>query len=339
VYIDDVYLTEVKCTANPDCNDSNECTDDVCNLTSGICTSTNRSGACTADNLVCTSDLCVDGTCTHTPLNGDEPCTSDGDDCTDDVCQAGVCVNEFNNTICDCETDEHCVDTDPCTDAHCNNGTCEFPPNTATCDDGVACTVNDVCAAGTCAGTDSTLACDTDVCTVQTTCNGGYCSAPTNICPDCTVGGNLLTNCDLSNGTTGWLEGFFGGTGTQTVADGRLQIEITGAGTETYQVQPRQENLVLVQGTTYVVRFNAYASITRPITVTMTQNGGGYASYSGARTYTLTPEMQLITFEFTMNAPPPAENVKFEFDLGDDTQNPTLPNTVYLDNLFIAPKP
>jgi hypothetical protein len=339
LYVDDVYLSEVKCTANPDCNDGNECTDDTCNVTTGICTSTNRTGACTPDEEVCTSDLCVDGACTHTPLDGDEPCTSDGDDCTDDVCQAGECVNEFNNMLCNCQMDEHCVDTNPCTDAHCNNGTCEFPPNNAACDDGVACTIDDVCSAGDCAGVASDLACDNDVCTVQTSCGGSFCSEPTNMCFDCTVGGNLLTNCDMSNGATGWLEGFFGGAGTQMVINGMLEINITGAGTEVWQVQPRQEGLELTEGTTYVVRFNAYASITRPIIVTMTQNGGGFVSYSGPRTFTLTPEMQLISFEFTMNAPPPGEKVKFEFDLGDDSQNPTVPNTVYLDNLFIGPKP
>jgi len=40
-----------------------------------------------------------------------------------------------------------------------------------------------------------------------------------------------------------------------------------------------------------------------------------------------------------MTAPPPAELVKFEFDLGGAANNPTVPNTVYLDNVFIAPKP
>ncbi len=338
VYIDDVSLAEVKCTGNPDCDDGKECTDNVCNLASGICSSTNRTGACTADNLVCTSDVCVDGTCTHDPLDGDEPCTSDGDDCTADVCRGGVCINEFDTNVCDCQTDEHCVDTDPCTDAHCNNGTCEFPNNTAACDDGDVCTSNDVCAAGDCAGTDASVACDTDVCTIQTACPMD-CSPATNVCFDCTMGGNLLTNCDLSNGGTGWLEGFFGGTGTQSVVNGMLEINITGAGTAVWQVQPRQEGLVLVQGTTYVVRFNAYASIPRPIIVTMTQNGDPFASYSGPQTLNLTTEMQLLTFEFTMNAPPPVQNVKFEFDLGDPSQNPTVPNTVYLDNLFIGPKP
>jgi hypothetical protein len=317
VYIDDVYLTEVKCTGNPDCNDTNECTDDVCNLVSGICTSTNRTGACTADSNACTADACVDGTCTPTVLADDEPCTSDGDNCTDDVCKNGECENEFNNMLCDCQTDVHCDDSDPCTDDDCNNGTCERVGN-------------------------STAACeDTDVCTVENMCDAGVCGPGINRCFDCETGGNLLTNCNFDDGVTGWATDLFfnGSAGTQTVQNGLLTLNITNSGAEVWQVQPRQSGVVLVQNTTYVVRFNAYASIARPMIVSLTQDGGGFQSYSGPRTFDLTTQMQDFTFEFTMAATPPGENVKFELDLGGTGQNPSVPNTVYLDNLFIAPKP
>jgi hypothetical protein len=159
------------------------------------------------------------------------------------------------------------------------------------------------------------------------------------VCFDCKVGGNLLTNCDFATDATGWLAGFFGGTGTQTVENGMLAVNITNGGNEIWQVQPRQAGVVLTQGTTYVVRFNAYATVARPIIVTLTQDGGAYTSYSGPKTFNLTPEMQQFTFEFTMAAAAPGENVKFEFDMGGGAQNPSVPNTVYLDNIFIGPKP
>jgi hypothetical protein len=244
--------------------------------------------------------------------------------------------------VCDCATAEHCSDNDACTDDICNAGTCENPDNTAPCDDGNACTSDDVCGAGDCAGTDNTASCvDANVCTVQNMCSAGACGPGMNVCFDCTLGGNLLTNCDFAGGLTGWAtELFFNGSaGTQTVQDGMLVLSITNSGAEVWQVQPRQEGVVLAMGTTYVVRFNAYASIARPMIVSLTQNGGAFQSYSTPQTFNLTTEMQDLTFEFTMAAAAPAENVKFEIDLGGTAQNPSVPNAVYLDNIFIAPKP
>jgi len=182
---------------------------------------------------------------------------------------------------------------------------------------------------------------------VQDACSAGSCGPGTNVCFDCTAGGNLLTNCNFDNGLTGWATDLFfnGAAGTQSVENGLLKLNITNSGAMVWQVQPRQEGLVLAMGTTYVVRFNAMASVARPMIVSLTQNGGAFASYSCTdpgcvpRTFNLTTEMQELSFEFTMNAAPPAENVKFELDMGGTDQNATVPNTVYLDNFFIAPKP
>lgn len=341
VYIDDVYLAEVRCAADLDCDDAEDCTTDACNVAAGTCNSTARNGACTDDQESCTVDECVEGKCTHEPLDDDEACASDGDDCTADICVAGACTNVFDTMVCDCQEDVHCDDNEPCTDDVCNNGTCSNENNTAACDDANACTSDDVCAAGVCGGTDNTNACtDADPCTVDNMCSAGTCGAGTNVCFDCTAGGNLLTNCSFDSDATGWLAGFFeGGAGSQAVESGMLAVHITSGGGAVWQVQPRQEGLVLAQNTSYVVRFNAYASIARPMIVSLTRNGGDFQSYSGPQTFDLTTKMQELTFEFTMAAPAPAENVKFEIDLGGPEQNPSVPNTVYLDNLFIGPKP
>lgn len=49
----------------------------------------------------------------------------------------------------------NCTDNSPCTDDSCNmaTGGCAHANNTAPCDDGNACTVNDVCGTGVCNGT------------------------------------------------------------------------------------------------------------------------------------------------------------------------------------------
>jgi len=267
--------------------------------------------SCDDDNP-CTADVCdvAEGTCSWTPTT--DTCADDADPCTVDQCQAGQCMHTFDSVACDCSTDAHCDDQNACTDDHCNAGTCENTSNTATCNDNDACTIADTCGAGVCGGT--------------------------NVCFDCTAGGNLITNCGFAVDQTGWSEGFFGGQGTQSVVDGRLVVNITDGGTANWQIQPKHGGLVLAQNTTYVVKFNAMASVARPIDVSLTEDGGSYKSYSGIKTFALTTQMQTFTFEFTMPDPPPAAMVRFELDLGGTTQNATVPNTVTFDNMFIAPK-
>ncbi len=88
-----------------------------------------------------------------------------------------------------------CDDMNPCTDDSCDPPTgCRHTPNTATCDDGNACTTGDVCAAGRCTSgaardCDDMNACTDDACAPRT----GLCShdARTGSCDDgdaCTLG-------------------------------------------------------------------------------------------------------------------------------------------------------
>jgi hypothetical protein len=274
--------------------------------------------SCNDDNP-CTADVCdlVEGTCSSTPTT--DTCADDGDACTKDQCQAGQCLHTFDNGLCDCATDAHCDDANACTDDSCSvAGGCVNDDNTNVCNDNDACTVTDACGAGDCTGT--------------------------NVCFDCTVGGNILTNCDFASGTTGWKDGFFANgpavaAGTQTVVDGRLVVAITDGGTDPWQVQPRQEALVLVAGEEYVVKFNAMASVARTMELSITQDGGLYPSFSNQPPFNLTTDMQLFTFNFTMPDPLPAFPVKLEIKLGGTVPNATLPNSVTFDNMFIGPTP
>jgi hypothetical protein len=67
----------------------------------------------------------------------------DEDACTiGDACVAASCIGP---------TPLACLDFNPCTDDLCDSEVgCIFSPNTDPCDDGVACTVGDVCASGIC---------------------------------------------------------------------------------------------------------------------------------------------------------------------------------------------
>jgi hypothetical protein len=220
-----------------DCNDDNVCTDDSCNSMTG-CVNTNNTASCDDedacvggappdcdDNNVCTADSCDaatgcvnDGTGITVSCNDDDACTEN------DVCQgdaAGTCAGGAVD----------CNDSNICTADSCdavigciNDGT----GVTVSCDDGDACTQNDVCqgdAVGTCGGgavdcnddnvctddscdaatgcinTNNTLPCDDgDECTTADTCSGGACvgGAPTD-CDDgvsCTDDScNSVTGC------------------------------------------------------------------------------------------------------------------------------------------------
>lgn len=160
---------KILCTgASISCHDDNSCTLDTCDAAKGcihtllpVKTECDDNNACTlgdecdhlgnclgapiacSDGNVCTADLCdVSGTCTFAIQSGG-PC-SDSDPCTlGDACQAGVCASGAVQV---------CGDDNPCTDDSCDStlGACVFAPNNHPCDDGDACTINDVCKSGFC---------------------------------------------------------------------------------------------------------------------------------------------------------------------------------------------
>lgn len=148
----------------------------------------------------------------------------------------------------------------------------------------------------------------------------------------CASGGNLVQNCDFAGGTSPWHCGV-GGTAAATcsVVNGEYSTAITNPGTAAYQVQPNQTGLSLVNGTTYTVSFDARASVSRNISVSVTMNHDSFSSYSGVRTFTLGTTMANYSFTFTQTQPSDT-NVKLEFDLGANGSN-----TVVLDNVVLHP--
>jgi hypothetical protein len=148
----------------------------------------------------------------------------------------------------------------------------------------------------------------------------------------CSDGGNLVQNCDFGAGTTAWHCGVGGSAAaTCSVANGEHSTVITSPGTAAYQVQPNQSGLSLVSGTAYTVSFDARASVSRPISVSVTMNHDSYKSYSGVRSFTLGTTMAHYSFGFTQSDHSDT-NVKLEFDLGANGNN-----TVVLDNVVLRP--
>ncbi len=160
------------------------------------------------DGNPCTQDQCVAAKgCQHTSLTG--TACQDGDPCTqDDACAAGTCKG---GPALDC--DDHNV----CTHDSCAVGLgCQHTATAGACDDGSACTKNDLCVQGVCTsleavGCDDGNPCTVDGCDTKTGCS--HASAGQVPCSDgdaCTAGdlcqsgqcAGKAANCDDGNPCT-----------------------------------------------------------------------------------------------------------------------------------------
>ena len=156
-----------------DCSgESDQCNTGVCDEDSDTCVADPVPDDTPCDDsLFCTeNDVCTAGSC-----SGDTVDPDDGVSCTDDSCdeENDVIVNAVNNTYCDnglwCDGSEYCDAVLDCQAGtapdcsgpadQCNLGICDedsdtcvadpVPDNTS-CDDGLGCTVDDICTAGSC---------------------------------------------------------------------------------------------------------------------------------------------------------------------------------------------
>ena len=189
------------------CTDNNLCTLDKCNPTTGTCVFDGaplNGQACDADGSVCTlNDSCQNGTCTPgAAMNCD-----DANGCTNDACGATTgCSHSLNTALCD--------DGDGCTvNDHCGNGACAGSPRD--CNDQNVCT-DDGCSANQCTHAHNTAPCDdNNACTVGDACGGGSCVSgvtlncdDANVCTDDACAGNTCTHaantagCDDGNTCT-----------------------------------------------------------------------------------------------------------------------------------------
>ncbi len=210
--------TEAQClpgqpVACPD--DGNPCTAETC---AGGCASTPLTGAPCTDGDPCTPvDRCASGICAG---GGSASCPSDGDPCTADACVKGAgCVYLPGNpgAACDdgsaCTTDDRCAQGscvgsaktcpagNPCQVTACQPdvGCVLLPGPVAQCDDGSACTNDDLCAGGACTGTPIDCGDAPGPCTVRV-CDpgaGGCVTAPAPVGP-CDDGSACTTDdaCD-----------------------------------------------------------------------------------------------------------------------------------------------
>ncbi len=124
-------------------------------------------GAACDDFSVCTTnDTCVDGVCIGTAV----VCGDDGNACTTASCHPTLGCQQLNNTA-PCEDGDLCTLNDVCSAGSCRAG----PPKS--CGDGNACT-DDLCApaTGLCSNPPNTAPCsDGNACTTGDVCAAGSC--------------------------------------------------------------------------------------------------------------------------------------------------------------------
>lgn len=182
----------VQCEMAADCDDGNDCTADVCDLTTETCSNSPAVDGTTCDDDgvpgVCTSGLCGQGLCAGVDCNDDNECTDDACDFSNGTCSnesvsdgttcdfggaPGVCVAA--ECIEDRCIDDPCNDENECTDDACDplDGTCTNTP----VEDYVPCEVdgeagyclNGVCIRDYCFGRpcDDGNECTTDQCSPE----------------------------------------------------------------------------------------------------------------------------------------------------------------------------
>jgi len=204
----------VACQFNSDCDDGNQCTEDIC--ISGICENNPLSGGSCDDGLYCTvNDYCDNGVCKGGGLMD----CNDDNVCTDDACDENLdrCVHTNNNEPCD--DGLFCNGTDTCSGGSCSvHSGNPCPPsapycieatdqcvsvacfNDSDCDDGNPCT-DDICQnpgtdSANCINTndDSNSCNDGKWCTINDRCSSGSCIGDPRNCND----GNECTD-DICN--------------------------------------------------------------------------------------------------------------------------------------------
>ena len=155
------------CVTRVECDDGNECTNDICN--DGVCESIPWDTA-----YACAGGTCIGGVCMP-PVPGNE-CVTRMDcafiECTVPVCDNGWCLYYAGSDWQSCGTGSFCI-----------GGSCAECLSNTDCNDGDDCT-DDVCIAGQCQSNrvENGETCETGVC-----CHG--CSLNGNACvSDCPTG-------------------------------------------------------------------------------------------------------------------------------------------------------
>jgi len=200
--VDDCCVTSHDCT-------SPECYRGVCETGKCVMYTHPHHYPCN-DNDKCTyDDRCAFGECVGSPVE----CVDRS--CQLGMCTAGSCVYVNADPLSNCSDDNVCTQNDACVFGTCtgsNHLDCALPDQCragtchpqfgcvitevqGTCDDGDACTLNDVCISGVCKGTPKTCY-DNNPCT-RDICHQGQCEHVDSFEGSCVHGCEADTDCEV----------------------------------------------------------------------------------------------------------------------------------------------
>lgn len=185
-----IICTPHQCSATElaSCDDGDPCTTDTCVVGQG-CVNTPWEGACDDGDACTTGEMCVGGVCTGGVTTG--ACADDNNPCTDEFCDpVAGCVRVVKPNRSRCEDGNACTVDDVCMEGQCVAGAA------VACDDGNACTIDTCGPDGRCVFTPfagAANSCDDgDPCTVGDRCGGGTCQAGS--ARTCAADGNACTS-------------------------------------------------------------------------------------------------------------------------------------------------
>ena len=116
------------------------------------------------------------------------------------------------------------------------------------------------------------------------------------------VGENLLVNSDFASGNEGWENAVTDpGAAEVSFKNGRAVYNITAVGNEDWNVQLKQNGIVLEQGAHYKVSFKVKSSEARTIKLAMLSPSPSYTWYGGKDIALEKDQEEEVTVDFTMN--------------------------------------
>jgi len=140
---------------------------------------------------------------------------------------------------------------------------------------------------------------------------------------------DTVLNGSFDQGTMGWTFNTWGGTAQGSVVNGEYKIDISALGTANSSIQLVQNGIILQQGKTYEVKFDAYASANRTLEANVELDVSPWTSYlPELKTFNLTTSKSTYSYFFTMpNATD--SNGRISFNAGASTTG------LFLDNVSI----
>jgi|GEM_PF-1750882 len=137
---------------------------------------------------------------------------------------------------------------------------------------------------------------------------------------------DTVFNGGFDQGTMGWTFNTWGGTAQGSVVNGTYKIDITALGTANSSIQLVQNGIILQQGKSYEVKFDAYASSNRTLEANVELDVSPWTSYlPKLESFDLTTTKTTYSYTFTMTNATDS-NGRVSFNAGASTTGLNLDN-------------